>query len=297
MVKLSILIPARNEEFLQNTIDDLESKLEDDTEILVALDNWKNPPKIKIKRGKVIKTSKGQRGATNELARLSKAPYLMKVDAHCSFSKGFDKEMLKDMGEDITLVPVLLNLRPYEWKCPLGHRFYQNKEPIHCNQCDNKMEKDIIWQTIPKPVTSSFTFTTDLIFAYNLEQPTTRLTETMAIQGSGWMVSTKKFWELELSDERFGSWGQQGVEVACKTWLSGGKVLNTKDAWMGHWFRQEDEFPYQRDMKQVDKAYQVSKSFFLKGEWGKALYNLEWLIKKFNYPADWTEEKIQELLH
>lgn len=313
MTKLSILIPARNEQFLQKTVEDILSKIKGDTDIFIGIDGYDRSDSNVKQVGDLIKGLQaldvdysriniiyeypaiGQRAMTNKLAKLSDSEYLMKIDAHCSFSDGFDIEMLKDMEEDITLVPVLLNLRPYDWICPKGHRHYQNKKPEHCNQCDEQVEMNIIWQTIPKPVTSSFTFTSDLIFAYNLEQPTTRLTETMAIQGSGWMVSAKKFWELELSDEKFGSWGQQGVEIACKTWLSGGRVLNTKDAWMGHWFRQEDEFPYQRDMKQVDEAYQRSKDLFLKGKWDKAKYNLAWLIRKFNYPADWSEEKIKEL--
>jgi len=28
-----------------------------------------------------------------------------------------------------------------------------------------------------------------------------------------------------ICDEEFGSWGSQGLEVAIKTWLSGGKVM------------------------------------------------------------------------
>jgi glycosyltransferase involved in cell wall biosynthesis len=38
MAELSILIPARNEEWLSQTVDDLLKNIEADTEILVGLD-------------------------------------------------------------------------------------------------------------------------------------------------------------------------------------------------------------------------------------------------------------------
>ena len=38
-------------------------------------------------------------------------------------------------------------------------------------------------------------------------------------------------------DEKHGSWGQYGTEWACKSWLSGGKLITTKKTWFGHMFR------------------------------------------------------------
>jgi hypothetical protein len=43
---LSVLIPARNEMFLTQTIEDILSKIEADTEIIAVLDGqWADPPK------------------------------------------------------------------------------------------------------------------------------------------------------------------------------------------------------------------------------------------------------------
>ena len=296
MKTLSLLIPARNEEYVGRTVQDILEHAEGDTDIIVVLDGYTKPiPDIPVDpRVKIIKneTAIGQRAATNQAARLSSAKYFLKIDAHCSFSQGFDRLMLEDMAEDITLVPVLLNLRPYRWLCPKGHiQDHSNKKPEKCWCGITELHKEDIWETIPLPVTSSFVFDTNLVFQYAPIQSPEVITETMAIQGSGWMVSAKKYWELSLSEEHFGSWGMQGVEIACKTWLSGGRVLNTKKAYMGHWFRQEDEFPYQRDMKQVDHAHEYSKKLFLEGTWPLAKKKLEWLVKKFNYPADWSLHK------
>jgi hypothetical protein len=105
---LSILIPARNEIFLQKTIENIIENIEADTEIIAILDgNWPAPPVQDHKRVSLVyhNLSIGQRAATNEAAKLSKAKYIMKCDAHCAFGKGFDKILIKDMEKDMTVVP------------------------------------------------------------------------------------------------------------------------------------------------------------------------------------------------
>ena len=257
MPKLAILIPARNEKYLKRTLQDIFEHSTDDTEVIVGLDGYTEDLTDINGRVTVFRTQEpiGQRAMTNELARLTTAEYVMKIDAHVSFSHGFDTAMLKDAGEDITLVPVLLNLRPFHWVCKQGHmQQHSNKQPEQCFCGEKEFTSVDSWKVVPKPICSSFYLDTNLIFNYCPIQSTELVNETMAIQGSGWLVSRKKYWELDLSGEEFGSWGQQGAEVSLKTWLSGGTVLCTKRAYMGHWFRQSDEFPYQRDMKQVDHA-------------------------------------------
>src|SRR3990167_7673261 len=94
---LSILIPARNEEFLSKTIEDIIANAEADTEVIAVLDGaWVNPPIVQHPRVNIIylPISIGQRAATNLACRLSSAKYIMKVDAHCSFDKGFDKKLI-----------------------------------------------------------------------------------------------------------------------------------------------------------------------------------------------------------
>ena len=45
MTDLSVLIPARNEMFLKNTIEDILTHAEGDTEIIAVLDGaWADPP-------------------------------------------------------------------------------------------------------------------------------------------------------------------------------------------------------------------------------------------------------------
>src|SRR3990167_7347873 len=100
---LSILIPSRNEVFLKNTIDDILKNIEGKTEVIAALDGaWASPQIEDDPRVTLIyfPESIGQRAATNQACRLSKAKYVMKIDAHCAFDKGFDVKMMSVMQDD-----------------------------------------------------------------------------------------------------------------------------------------------------------------------------------------------------
>jgi hypothetical protein len=219
----------------------------------------------------------------------------MKLDAHCSFSQGFDVKMMEDMQEDVLLVPAICNLHAYDWICDKGHRRFQGKYD-KCEQCGStELRKEMVWQIISKPCRSNFCFDSKLHFQYATEDLDGLLTESMSIQGSCFMVSRKKYFELNLCDEAIGSWGQQGVETACKTWLSGGRVLCTKKAFYGHQFRETEGFPYENKADDIFKAQRFTKELFLKDKWSLAIHPFRWLIEKFNYPLDWTEENLKEM--
>src|SRR3990167_9670729 len=102
MKDLSILIPSRNEMFLARTIEDILQHIEADTEVIALLDGkWAEPAIPQYERVNVIYVPEaiGQRAGTNLACRLSKAKYVMKVDAHCSFDQGFDRKMLEAFKE------------------------------------------------------------------------------------------------------------------------------------------------------------------------------------------------------
>lgn len=284
---LSVLVPARHEESLQRTIDDVLKNAQGDTEVLVALDNWENPPEIHVPKGQIITTSAGQRGATNALAKLSNAKYVMKLDAHCSMSPGFDVRMMEDMEDDVTMIPAVGNMHVYDWVCPQGHRHFQGKYE-ECEQCGSKdLHKEVIWRIISKPIRGSHEFDTELHFQYANKEAEGLVTESMSIQGSCFMATREKYFELNLCDEALGSWGSQGTEVACKTWLSGGKVLSTKKAFYGHQFRETEGFPYHNPVDQIFRARSAVQEMFYNNEWPQQVRSLYWLVKKFGLPQDW----------
>jgi GT2 family glycosyltransferase len=59
--------------------------------------------------------------------------------------------------------------------------------------------------------------------------------ETLAFQGSCWVMRKELFNELNLLDENpFGKFGHESVEISFKVWQNGGKVLVNTDTWYAH---------------------------------------------------------------
>jgi Fe-S-cluster containining protein/glycosyltransferase involved in cell wall biosynthesis len=330
---LSILIPARNEMFLKRTIEDILSNIEADTNIIAVCDgSWPFDPIPQHPRVDVIYHSKslGQRAATNEAARLSQADFIMKVDAHCSFDKGFDRKMLEGfdkVGRNVTMVPVMRNLWVFDWKCyKCGHKKYQGPTPEKCGdpKCDNVLvyqglddppealrkaiRRKVVWVGKNNPQSTSYCFDSEPHFqyfedykhrdVYRNDKESTGFTETMSLQGSCFMCTRDKYWELNLCDEELGSWGNQGIEVAVKTWLSGGRVLVNHSTWYAHMFRTQGgdfSFPYEQSGRQVAKCKQKVKDLFFNNKWGKQVHPLSWLLDRFWPVKGWTDESLRKL--
>jgi ribosomal protein L37E len=298
-VDLSILIPARNEMFLQRTIDDILAHAEGDTEIIAILDGWRPDPPISDHPRVILvhhSQSIGQRAATNEAARISQARYVMKCDAHCAFDQGFDVKMMADMQDDWTMVPTMYNLHAFDWVCQVcGKRRYQSPSGP-CADCGGVTERDILWKAKKRPTTTAMRFDRNLKFAYwraYKKRQKGDLVDTMSILGACFMMTRDKYFELGICDEAHGSWGQQGTEVACKTWLSGGRLVCTKKTWFAHLFRTQGGdfgFPWPASGKEIAKAREYSKRLWIGGEWPQAKHDLDWLIAKFAPVPDWDTE-------
>lgn len=314
---LSILIPARNEMFLSNTIADILTHSEAKTEVIAVLDGTKPDPQLpQNERVRIIYVpeSIGQRASTNLAAKLSKSKYLMKCDAHCSFDNGFDRKMIdafKITGDNVTMVPVMRNLWAFDWKCyHCGLRTYQGPTPTVCKQCGktDKIRRKMTWIGKENPQSTSYCFDSTPHFQYfedwkhrpqyEKDKKEKGLTETMSLQGSCWMLTREKYWDLNICDENFGSWGSQGIEVAVKTWLSGGQVLVNHKTWYAHMFRTQGGdfgFPYRISGHDQEKARKYARELFFNNNWRKQVLPLSWLVEKFWPVRGWTEADLIKL--
>lgn len=302
---LSILIPARNEIFLVRTIEDILEKIEGKTEIIVVLDGeWSEPGIPDHERLTVVynPVSVGQRAATNQAAKISKAKYVMKCDAHCSFDQGFDVKMMNEMHDNWTMVPLMRNLHAFDWVCSNGHKRYQGPSGP-CEECGKETTKDVVWLAKKSPQSVSYCFDSTPHFQYfgdyaKRPEGKGKITETMSLQGSCFMMTREKYWELNICDENFGSWGSQGIEVAVKTWLSGGQVMVNKKTWYAHMFRTQGGdfgFPYPISGKDQKKAMKYARDLFFNNKWDKQIRPLSWLVERFWPVKGWTEEELQKL--
>src|SRR3990167_4684008 len=309
--QLSICIPSRNEEFLGRTIQDLLEHTSETSEIIAILDGYLPDPPLPVSpRVTVIynPVSVGQREGANQAVKLSKAKYVLKLDAHCAVDENFDTKMIKameELGDDTTLIPAMRNMHIFDWVCPEGHRRYQSPSGV-CETCRKPTTKDIVWIPKKSPTTFTFRFDKTMHFQYFSElakRPEnikgalkldgtydTNYRETMSIQGSCFMSTREKYLELGLCGEEFHSWGQQGVEVACKTWLSGGRVIANLNTWHAHTFRTRGGdfgFPYSNPQNLVNENRELSRELFQRDKWPQAKRKFQWILDKFNDP-DWT---------
>jgi len=299
MYDLSIVIPARNEDYLAITVENILQNIRGNTEVIVVLDGyWSDPGVPDAKNVTVIYNhdAVGQRAAQNQAVRVSKAKYIMKIDAHCKVDEGFDVKMMSEMKDHWTMVPTLYNLHMFDWLCPDGHRLYQGPTPKNgCLQCGKPVKKDIIFKKRDGRKSNFYCFDKTLHFQYfgelgNRPGYDGDIAPTFSLQGSCFMITREKYWQWNVCDEvNLPSWGQQGVEVALKTWFSGGEVMVNKKTWYAHMFRTQGGdfgFPYDNPQSAIDKAREYTRKQFLEGEY-KGVHDLNWLLEKFKPVKYW----------
>lgn len=312
--KLSVIIPARNEEWLARTVQDLLENTSEETEVIVGLDGqWSNPPLVQHSRLKVIYVpeSIGQRAMTSLCVRLSQAKFIAKTDAHCSFDKDFDIKMFKAFektGDNVVMVPIMKNLHIYDWKCPkCGRKVYQDVIP-KCPDCGNEMKKKMVWQPRRGTHSVSYCFDSEPHFQYFSDytrrpefikdREENRITETMSLQGSFFMMTREKYLELCEGREALGSWGNEGLEIACRFWLSGGRALVNHDTWYSHCFRTKNGvfgFPYQQPGNEVHKTKQKTKDLFWKKQFKQQIYPVSFLVERFWPCNGWDDKALSDL--
>jgi len=242
---LSVIIAGRNEEFHAQTVADVFAHAHADTEVIAICDGGMPPntgityhPNLKVVE---TRTPIGQRAATNLGVQMSRAKYVMKLDAHCRVDEGFDVKMMDLMQPEYTMIPQMYRLHAFDWCCNnCGHTTYQGSQPEKCEGCgENDLFKKLVWE--PKwsvGPTMSWQVDGSLRMQYwgaHKKRKEVRrqieggLVETPICVGCCFMMERERFWELGGMDEGHGSWGQYGCELGMKAWLSGGKlVTNTQ---------------------------------------------------------------------
>ena len=98
-------------------------------------------------------------------------------------------------------------------------------------------------------------------------------------------------------DEAHGSWGQMGTEIACKAWLSGGRLVCNKRTWFAHLFRTQGGdfgFPYPNPGSAQEVARKHSRDLWRNNRWPGQVYPLGWLLRRFWPIPEWTPAQLYE---
>ncbi len=276
---ISIIIPSRNEQFLQKTTEDILAKAKGEIEVIVVLEGYWPEVVVKDPRVHYIHngTPKGLRGAVMQAVEIAKGKHIMKIDAHCKFSEGFDVELANSCETDYVVVPQRYSLDAEKWKIeerdddkyPIDYLY------IECPSDKNKGDLGgEVWREKNRNPKFKDKYIDDL----------------MTFQGSCWFMEKEYFSKLELFDEKnYGTFRKEPQEISFKCWLSGGRVIRNKKAWYAHLYKgKKYGRGYSFAKGDWEKGDEYNKKWLTNSAWDKQTKDFKWLIDKFS-PPGWKD--------
>lgn len=282
--KVSIVIPARNEQFLQNTIRSMLENARGQIEIIVVLDGYWPNPQIE-EDGRVIfihrSEPQGMRPAINAAVAIARGKYVLKADAHCLFPVGFDLALKADCEKNWVVVPRRHRLDPQNWciqdtgKPPIDYMYLSY--PDDPKDFGGPGLNGKVWDELNRREDLKKDLITDL----------------MSFQGSAWFMHRDYFYDLELMDDKnYGSFWNEAQEIGLKAWLSGGRVVRNKKTWYAHLHKGKTYGRgYHLAENLLKQGAQYTHKWLTNTAWHKQTKPLSWLIERFWPVPGWPEER------
>lgn len=280
MAKVSVLIPSLNEPYLSQTVEGIFAKATGDIEVVVYLDGYQPHPPLRERpslRVVYCAERKGMRNAINTAAAIASGDFIMKLDAHCALSEGFDEVLQSECDEDWVVIPRHYRLDVDKWDRKLDKvmDYYYLYPPL---------KDPILHQDEP-----SWYFRGCLWSQRTLDRAEIMIDDQMTFQGATWFTSANHFWRtLGPLDARFGTLLQEAQEIGMKTWLSGGRMIINKNAWYAHWHKQSRGYPYPR-MEGLE-SHRISADYWMNNRWPQRVHDFEWLVDHFAPVPFWKKD-------
>jgi glycosyltransferase involved in cell wall biosynthesis len=242
---VSIIIPSRKDPDLQKTVDDIRSKARGEIEIIVVNDD---------------KGELGLRQAVNKGVSESHGEYILKTDAHCMFDEGFDVKLLP-IEDNWVVSPVRYKLDVDKWEVMDDSPIVYERIVIDCPDKIGGVE----WRSRKRG------------------REDIKVDENMVFQGSCWMMSRKHWDRLGgLSEVGYGTFTQEPIEIALKTWLGGGKVMVNKNTWYAHKHRKFGRTYSALGNDEVKNGNAYSRDYWLNNRWAERKHDFNWLMERFS---------------
>lgn len=295
--KTSIIIPSRNERYLQATLDNLLANAAGEIEILPVIEGPTEHPTGPSRPDPRVQPiihadPRGMRPAINAAAAAATGRYLMKCDAHCIFAPKYDQDLKDACGAGDLVVPTRHSIDAPSWTPKL--RFFNYS-----------------FLTYPWTPTQygiglhAKTFDWDVNKRINHERRHLRIDEVMSFQGSCWLMHRDTFTRLlhPLDHENYYFY-QEAQEIGFKIWLAGGRILVNKNTWYGHLHKASSTgrgFYLSLHKKRRSEAY--AADYWTNDRWPQATRSFKWLIDHFwesamlaenGWPEDWDDPKHQQ---
>jgi glycosyltransferase involved in cell wall biosynthesis len=291
MIQTSVIIPSRNSQFLQQTIDDLLAKAEAPVEIIVVLDGyWPVPmvnqdPRVIVVHQGTIHNSRGMREAINTGMALAQGKYVMKIDEHCMVDQGWDVKLAADCEDNWVVIPRRYRLNAEEWTL-----VEDGRPPIDYMHIDYPFQR-------PKDATCGL-HGGEWRQRYN-DRKDILIDDNPSFQGSCYFM-TKKHWDFlgPMDTEKYGPFTQEAQEIGMKTWLSGGRVIVNKKTFYAHFHKGKTGKGYGFSNAQyvLFTAAKERGRLFCRDYWLSTKdykYDWEWFMQKFpdmpGWGLDWKE--------
>ena len=288
-MKVSVIIPSRQELLLQPTIDDILAKSAGEVEVIPALDNYvPNPPLKEDPRVRPVSITgdphhSGMRQAINAGVAASTGDFIMKLDGHCMLAPGWDEVMKAECEDDWIVVPRRYSLEPSTW----GIREHR---PF------------VDYEFVSFPYTAEFLSvkTSNKWFDRAEARKDILLDENMAFQGSCMFMRRSYFDKLgPLQIEGYGGFILDSEEMSNKCWLSGGKVMTNKRTYYAH-LHKGKEFGrgYFINKWELRRGRKFHIDYWMHDRWPKATRKMKWLVEHFwpipGWPEDWEDPKYEK---
>lgn len=209
---ISLIIPSRQERWLDKTIEEARTKFKGEYEIIVTLDGGQ---KSELPEGvRYIKNEepKGMRTAINQAVAVAEGDYLMKLDAHCMLDEGIDLKLLKEHKPKWVQIPRRKRLDAHKWELIQGRT-------------------DIDYMYIG----NNFIGMKDGGKNTNPELKKVLIDDTETFQGSCYFIRKDYFLRLGLLDDKnFAGSGNEAQEITLSVLHDGGRVIRNKKTWYAH---------------------------------------------------------------
>lgn len=302
MSLVSVMIPARNEKFLNKTVKMLRKRATGDLEILVMLDGA--PPvkpiaaewDVRVLENEV---AQGIGASTWEMAKHARGEYIMKLDAHCLMAPGFDEALKEHCDENDLVVPARYQLKDVGWRRGYGpiHYLFLTypwlQEPQFGAGLHGKK-----WQSedgLGKRAVGREYFWPEREWADR--HP---VDDIMAFQGSCYFMHRKRFLELEGVDRRCILWGE-AINIGMKVWMAGGRLLRDKSTWYAHLHKgRKHGRGYWMDKKFMQRINLWTADYWMNDKWEHRLKvrTMRDFVEHYwpipGWPDDWHRPEYQE---
>jgi glycosyltransferase involved in cell wall biosynthesis len=269
---VSVLIPARNERYLGQTVRNVLSHATGNIEVVAVCDGYRAEGLPDDPRVRVLyhERPQGMRASINHAAAVSKGNFLLKLDAHCAMAPGFDMMLAEDCDEDWVVTPKRFNLDLDAWQgVGTAIESHYLTYPWANNNPRHQALRGREWRERAE------------------QRRDVLIDDDMSFQGSCWFM-TRKHWNRlgGLSMFGYGPFVQEAQEIGLKTWLGGGAVKINKRTYYCHW-RKHDGQGYVLSSRQSRDGILYSIDFWMNNRWPLRVHNLEWLIESFAPVPGW----------